>query len=103
MDPIDLVKQFLRAQNLEQLGRIDEAIDIYEGVVGDGFDSIGPYDRLITIYSSRSLHSEVVRVADLALANVHTYAEKREFYEEMKAAALKAQSDVPKAAPKRRT
>jgi hypothetical protein len=102
MDPIDLVKQFLRAQNLEQLGRVDEAIEIYEEVVGGGFDSIGPYDRLITIYSSRSLHNEVVRVADLALANVHTYAQKREFYEQMKEAALRAQSDVPHAAPKRR-
>jgi hypothetical protein len=102
MDPIDLVKQFLRAQNLEQLGRMDEAVDIYEQVVGDGFDSIGPYDRLITIYSSRSLHNEVVRVADLALANVHTYAQKREFYEQMKEAAFRARSDVPQAAPKRR-
>src|SRR5688500_4557845 len=102
MDPIEAVKRFLRAQNLEQLGRVDEAVDIYEEVVGGGFDSIGPYDRLITIYSSRSLHNEVVRVADLALAHVHTYAQKRELYEKMKDAALKAQSDVPKAAPKRR-
>ena len=102
MDPIDLVKQFLRAQNLEQLGRIDEAVAIYEEVAGAGFDSIGPYDRLIALYSSRSEHAEVVRVADLALANVHTYDQKREFYEQMKASALKAQSDVPKAAPKRR-
>ncbi|MGH2806528.1 MAG: hypothetical protein ACRDKT_04555 [Actinomycetota bacterium] len=102
MDAVEDVKQFLRGQNLEQLGRRDEAIGIYEEIVAQGFDSIGPYDRLITIYSSRSLHDDVVRISELALANVHTYEEKRDFYAQTKEAALRAASDVPKAAPKRR-
>lgn len=102
MDSIEAVTVFLRAQNLEQLGRIDEARDLYETVVAEGFDSIGPYDRLISIYSNEARHRDVVRVTDLALAHVHTYEQKRQWYEQMKAAAEKATADVPEAAPKNR-
>ena len=63
---------------------------------------MGPYDRLISIYSTRSQHKDVQRVATSAVANVHTYAQKKEWYEEMRAAAEKAAADVPPAAPKRR-
>ena len=101
MDAVDLVKQFLRAQNLEHLGRLDEAIALYEGAVEASFDSTGPYDRLIALYSDRALHSEVVRVADAALVNVQTHQGKREWYARMKAEAQKASSKVPQAAKKR--
>ena len=102
MDPVDLVKTFLKAQNLEQLGRTDEAVDLYEQLIAESFDSIGPYDRLISIYSNEARHSDVKRVATSALANVHTYAQKKEWYEEMREAADKASKNVPDAAPKRR-
>ena len=102
MDPIEGVRTFLRAQNLEQLGRTDEAIELYESVTLGGFDAIGPYDRLIALYSNRALHHDVVRVAELALANVHTHEQKREWYRQMSAAATKALDDVPRAAPKKR-
>ena len=98
---VDLVNRFLRGQNLEQVARVDEAIELYETVLAAGFDSIGPYDRLIDIYSNRAAHREVVRVAEAALAAVRTYPEKRRWYEQMREAALKAASSVPKAAPKR--
>lgn len=98
---VDLVNRFLRAQNLEQVARVDEAVDLYESILAAGFDSIGPYDRLIEIYSHRAAHREVVRVTDAALAAVHTYPEKRRWYEQMREAAEKAASSVPKAAPKR--
>lgn len=103
MDPIEAVKIFLKAQNLEQLGRIDEARDLYEAVVAESFDSIGPYDRLISLYSNEARHRDVVRIAELAIAHVHTYDQKRRWYEEMKAAAEKASTDVPHAAPKNRS
>lgn len=103
MDSIEAVKVFLRAQNLEQLGRVDEARDLYETVVEGGFDSIGPYDRLISIYSNEARHRDVVRITELALTQVHTYDQKREWYEQMKAAAEKATADVPRAAPKNRS
>ena len=102
MDPIEGVKAFLRGQNLEQVGRTDEAIELYESVTRSGFDAIGPYDRLIALYSNRALHREVIRVADLALANVHTHEQKREWYRQMSAAATQALGDVPRAAPKKR-
>jgi hypothetical protein len=100
VDAIEAVKVFLRAQNLEQLGRVDEALDLYETVIAGGFDSIGPYDRLISIYSNRALHRDVVRVTELALEHVHTYSQKLEWYEQMKAAAESAVANVPRAIPK---
>ncbi len=98
---VDLVHRFLRAQNLEQVARVDEAIELYETMLAAEFDSVGPYDRLIEIYSNRAAHGEVVRVAGAALAAVHTYPEKRAWYEQTRAAAEKAAAAVPKAAPKR--
>lgn len=99
-DNVEMVKLYLRAQNLEQVGRIDEAIDLYERAVADDFDSSGPYDRLIALYGHRSLHDDVVRVAEAAIRNVHTYEEKTSWYETMRAAALKERGKVPRAVPR---
>lgn len=99
--PVALVQHFLRAQNLEQVGRIDEAIDLYEIAVAERFDSSGPYDRLITLYGDRAQHKDVVRVAEAALAHVHTYEDKKAFYERMRAEALKATARIPKPIRKR--
>jgi len=102
MQNVDLVKAFLRAQNLEQLGRTDEAVDLYEQVVAGGFDATGPYDRLISLYSNQARHKEVQRITEVALRNVHTHEQKRDWYEQMMRAAAEADQKVPKAAPKRR-
>jgi tetratricopeptide (TPR) repeat protein len=98
--PIDLVNRFLKGQNLEQLGKMESAIEQYEIAVGAGFDATGPYDRLIALYSHRAQHIEVIRVAEAALANVRTYEDKREWYRRMEAAARKAAAKVPQAIPK---
>lgn len=95
-----MVKDFLRAQNLEQLGRAHEAIDLYEAVIGQGFDSSGPYDRLVALYADAARHHDVVRVAEAAIANVLTYPDKQAWYERMRSDAIKAQKNVPRAAPK---
>jgi tetratricopeptide (TPR) repeat protein len=105
MDPsqapgVDAVQWFLRGQNLEQLGRTDEAVELYERAVAATFDSPGPYDRLIQIYSHRAQHHEVIRVADAALAAVHTHADKRIWYERMGDSARAAATKVPSAATK---
>lgn len=97
---VGLVKAFLRGQNLEQIGKQDEAVTLYESAVGAGFDAPGPYDRLIVIYSNRALHAEVVRVAEAALAHVHTHGDKRAWYERVREEAAAAQTKVPRAAPK---
>lgn len=99
--PVDLVKRFLRGQNLEQLGRVEEAIELYEEAVSARFDSPGPYDRLIELYSQRTLHLEVVRIVEAAISAVHTYPDKYSWYESMGEAAKKAATRVPAAAPKK--
>jgi tetratricopeptide (TPR) repeat protein len=99
---VDLVRQFLRGQNLEQVGRVEEALALYEIAVANDFDSSGPYDRLITIYSHQARHKDVVRVAEAALLHVHTYEDKRAWYERMREEAGRAQEDVPRAAPKKK-
>jgi tetratricopeptide (TPR) repeat protein len=100
VENVEVVKRFLRAQNLEQLGRVDEAIELYESAVAEHFDSTGPYDRLIGIFSHRARHADVVRVAESALEHVQTHEEKRAWYREMRDHARQAAADVPAAAPK---
>jgi hypothetical protein len=87
----ELVRDFLRGQNLEQVGRTDEAVDLYERAVTASFDAAGPYDRLIWIYQSRKAHRDVIRVAAASIRNVRTYPAKRRWYEEQMAAAQAAQ------------
>ncbi|HEX2240792.1 MAG TPA: hypothetical protein VHJ82_06605 [Actinomycetota bacterium] len=100
MSNAELVKDFLRAQNLEQVGDVEAAIGLYEAILDAGFDASGPYDRLIHIYAHRSLHADVVRVASAALASVHTYEDKRTWYETMRERAESAGRRIPAAAPK---
>lgn len=90
-----MVKDFLRAQNLEQVGRVDEAIVLYEAVLADEFDSAGPYDRLIWIYQQRKMHKDVIRVAESSLKTVRTYPEKRSWYQTQIDEARKAVSSIP--------
>ena len=97
-----LVNDYLRGRNLEQLGRVDDAIPLYEGAVHNAFDSTGPYDRLIHIYASTAQHSEVIRVCDAALRSVHTYEDKRTWYARVRADAEQATQALPRAAPRRR-
>ena len=97
---VALVKVYLRGQNLEQLGRLEEAIELYERALAGRFDSTGPYDRLIAIYAERGRHGEVVRVADAAIAYVHTHAQKQAWYERMRAEAGTAMAKTPRAIPK---
>jgi tetratricopeptide (TPR) repeat protein len=100
MSNVDLVKLYLRGQNLEQLGRVDDAIELYERAVADAFDSSGPYDRLIAIYSHRALHDDVVRVAEAAIRNVHTYEDKLGWYEVMRAEAIEVRGKAPRPVPR---
>lgn len=102
LDGVEIVRRYLRAGNLEQIGRVDEAVELYELAVEHRFDAAGPYDRLIAIYSARSAHREVVRVAEAALANVRTHEDKREWYRKQRSEALKAQGRLPRPVPRSR-
>lgn len=99
-DTITLVKHYLRAQNLEQIGRVQDAIEHYEAAVTGGFDSTGPYDRLIALYTQQARHSEVERVCGAALDSVRTYPAKRSWYESTRSDARRALAAVPKAVHK---
>lgn len=98
--PEDLVRDFLRGQNLEQLGRPDEAVACYERAVEASFDAAGPYDRLIWIYQVRGLHREVIRVAEASLRAVRTYPAKREWYERQIAISREALRSAPRPRPR---
>jgi hypothetical protein len=88
----DLVGLYLRAQNLEQVQRTDDAIPLYERAVAAAFDAAGPYDRLIAIYTEREAFADVVRVAEAAVANVRTFDDKRAWYEAVAEGARTAES-----------
>lgn len=93
--PDELVQHFLRGQNLEQVGRVDEAVAIYEEVVQDRFDAAGPYDRLIWIYQSRGLHRDVIRIAEASIESVRTYPEKLDWYRQQVTLAREALTSTP--------
>jgi tetratricopeptide (TPR) repeat protein len=93
--PDELVQDFLRGQNLEQVGRTDEAIELYERIVGERFDASGPYDRLIWIYQTRGMHKEVIRIAEASIEMVHTYPEKLEWYRTQIERAREALGSIP--------
>ncbi len=93
--PEDLVRDYLRAQNLEQVGRTEDAVLHYERAVEYGFDAAGPYDRLIAIYRALEAHREVARVAEAALAHVRTYPDRRAWYERMQQGATEAMKSQP--------
>jgi tetratricopeptide (TPR) repeat protein len=82
--PDELVRLYLRGQNLEQMLQVDEAIPLYEEAVAARFDAAGPYDRLIAIYHERESFAEVARIAAAAIANVRTFEDKRAWYEQMR-------------------
>jgi hypothetical protein len=93
--PQDIVQLYLRAQNLEQVERIDEACEMYERAVTAGFDASGPYDRLIAIYRAREAHADVARVAEAALTAVRTFEDKRRWYGSMRDEAHSALPQRP--------
>lgn len=96
-----MVQHYLKGQNLEQLGRLDEAVESYEKAVSGGFDSTGPYDRLVALFSNQARHADVIRVCERALEQVRTYEDKRDWYRRMRSEAERASHKVLKGAPRK--
>jgi tetratricopeptide (TPR) repeat protein len=82
--PEEIVRLYLKAQNLEQMRRVDEAIEFYEMAVKARFDAAGPYDRLIAIYVGRESYADVRRIAEAALENVRAIDDKKQMYVTMR-------------------
>ncbi len=101
MDGAELVKRYLRGKNLEQLGRLDDAVVEYEAVIAERFDATGPYDRLIAIYAHQARHRDVIRVAGAALDRVRTHDSKIAYYERVRLEARRALAEVPSPLPRR--
>jgi tetratricopeptide (TPR) repeat protein len=100
VENVEIVKRYLRAQNLEQVGRVDDAVKLYEQAVEARFDSTGPYDRLITIYAQQARHREVIRVASVAIEAVRTHQGKMSWYRQMRDEAERALAQVPEPRPR---
>jgi tetratricopeptide (TPR) repeat protein len=57
----------LEAIDLERLGRVEDAIALYERNVAEGFPGDLPYGRLVSIYEKRSAFLEAARVLERAI------------------------------------
>jgi len=61
------VERNLRGIELENSGRVDEAVRLYEENVTDNFIGNHPYDRLAIIYRKRKQIDEEIRVLEKAI------------------------------------
>jgi hypothetical protein len=68
------VQRNLRGIELEKSGRVDEAMELYEQNVREGFRGNQPYDRLASIYRERGLIDEEIRVLQRAVWVVENLA-----------------------------
>lgn len=57
----------LQGIDLEKKGAVDQAVDLYELNVLEGFVGNHPYDRLAVIYRKRKQHGEEQRVLERAI------------------------------------
>ena len=68
MDALDVqVERNLKGRELEKVGKVDEAIRLYETNISENFDGNFPYDRLATIYRKRKDFQSEVRVLGKAV------------------------------------
>lgn len=56
------VERNLKAKDLEKQGKINQAINLYEQNVSEGFDGNFPYDRLAIIYRKKKDIENEIRV-----------------------------------------
>lgn len=61
------VERNLQGKELERIGRIDDAISLYELNVADDFEGSHPYDRLATIYHERKDYNNERRILEHAI------------------------------------
>lgn len=58
------VDRNLKGAELEKQGKVDEAIELYELNVEEGFDGNHPYDSLANIYHKRKQYEDEIRVLE---------------------------------------
>lgn len=57
----------LKGIELEKLGKVNEAIELYEKNIEENFDGNHPYDRLATIYRKNKDFKNEIRVLEKAI------------------------------------
>ena len=63
----DLVDNNINGERLEKLGKLNEAIALYEYNIAQRFDGNFPYDRLAIIYRKQKKYDEEIRVLKQAI------------------------------------
>jgi hypothetical protein len=61
------VNRNLKGIELEKVGKVDQAIILYEMNINENFEGNHPYDRLTIIYRKRKLYDDEVRVLEKAI------------------------------------
>jgi hypothetical protein len=64
---IKQVERNLRGRELEREGHVDNAVELYQANVQEGFEGNHPYDRLATIYRQRKDYASEVAVLERAV------------------------------------
>lgn len=77
--PIDFVEKCQEAMQLEKKGNAEEAITIYEFLVGMKFDGSHPYDRLAILYRKKYQYEKEISVLRklIPMLEGYTYGEKK--------------------------
>jgi tetratricopeptide (TPR) repeat protein len=88
-DYSEQVQRNLTAIKLEKLGRVDEAIRLYEANVEESFDGSHPYTRLATIYRKRKQIDDEIRVLEKAIWIYEDVVQKERDGRELKLAVFK--------------
>ena len=57
----------LKGIEFEKLGKVDEAVELYEKNIEENFEGNHPYDRLATIYRKKKDISNEIRVLEKAI------------------------------------
>lgn len=57
----------LKGIELEKLGKVDEAVELYEKNIEENFEGNHPYDRLATIYRKNRDIGKEIRVLEKAI------------------------------------
>jgi tetratricopeptide (TPR) repeat protein len=63
-----MVDRNLEGKTLEDEGKLDQAISLYEANVRDKFDGTHPYDRLRIVYTKQRRYQDAIRVCQAYLA-----------------------------------
>ena len=87
------VQRNLKGIKLEKLGRVDEALRLYEANVQEEFDGSHPYNRLAKIYRKRKQIDDEIRVLEKAIWVYENLVHKERDDRDLKLAVFRSRLD----------